>query len=349
MQVVTYSDLRQRVKDAGLLERSGWKSLPLALIAVALGAIALAVAIVAPGPWSLIAAPLLAVFWMQLGFVGHDTGHNQVFPRTQNNQALGLFCFPLLLGMCFRPWVIKHNLHHAETNVLDADPDIDHPLLAFTEEAARARRGVARWIVRYQAYLYLALAMFTTLAFRVDAWRYALKLSEPAQNSTRYAGERKIELLLLIANAVVWVAIPVLLLGAARWLPIFVLGQLLLGVNMAFVFAPNHKGMPIFTEETRLTFVEQQVLTSRNVYGGPIVDFLYGGLNYQIEHHLFPTMPRQNFAACQKIVKAYCHDVGLAHAEESVIGSCKSLFTALDDIGKLALLPAPTSEGSLVH
>src|SRR5439155_1532294 len=99
---------------------------------------------------------------------------NGVFAMTEDNRRFGLFCFPLVLGMAFRPWVIKHNLHHAETNVVENDPDIQHPLLAFTEEAAREREGFRRWIVRYQAYLYPFMALFATTTFRIDAWRYAL-------------------------------------------------------------------------------------------------------------------------------------------------------------------------------
>ncbi|HEX5417830.1 MAG TPA: fatty acid desaturase, partial [Chloroflexota bacterium] len=260
----TYTDLRQRVKAAGLLEHRARKSLPLALIIVVLGAAAAGLLIAAPGAWRFLAAPLLALFWLQLGFFGHDSGHNQVFARTAHNRLLGLLCMPLSLGMCFRPWVIKHNLHHAETNVLEADPDIDHPLLAFTEDAARSRHGLARWIVRYQAYAYLGLALFATLGFRIDSWRYALQLGDPPQSNDKYDGERRIELLLLVVNAVVWLVLPSLLLGPGRWLPVFLVGQMILGVNMAMVFAPNHKGMPMFTEDTRLGFLEQQVLTSRN-------------------------------------------------------------------------------------
>lgn len=337
IQTETYTDLRRRVKAAGLLDHRAQKSLPLALITLSLGVLAVAFVVAAPGAWRLIAAPILSLFWLQLGFFGHDSGHNQVFARTAYNRILGMLCMPLSLGMCFRPWVIKHNLHHAETNVIEADPDIDHPLLAFTEEAARSRRGLARWVVRYQAYAYPGLALFATLGFRIDSWRYALQIGKRPQVNSKFDRERRVELLLLVVNAVLWLVLPTLLLGAGRWLPIFVLGQMILGVEMAFVFAPNHKGMPMFTEETRLGFLEQQVLTSRNVFGGPLVDFFYGGLNYQIEHHLFPTMPRQNFPACRDIVKAFCRDINLAYAEETVVGSYKELFQSLDELGKLAI------------
>src|SRR5207244_3718576 len=219
-----------------------------------------------------------------------------------------------------------HNLHHAETNIIDSDPDLQNPLLAFTEEAARERRGALRWLVRYQAYAYPLLALFATASFRIDAWRYALGLSSSYQNNDKFVDERRLELGLLAINLVLWLIVPTVLLGPVVWLSIFVLAQMLLGVQLAFVFAPNHKGMPTFTEETRLTFLDQQVLTSRNVSPGLLVDFMYGGLNYQVEHHLFPTMPRRNFAACRQIVRRFCAEIGLAYTEASVVQSCRSLF-----------------------
>jgi len=333
-----YSSLRAQIQGMGLLDRTGWNSLPLAVIAVSLGAIGLAVVAVAPSAWRFAAVPFLALFWMQLGFFGHDAGHNQVFARTEDNRRLGLLCMPLILGISFRPWVIKHNLHHAETNVIESDPDVDHPLFAFTEEAARARRGLARWIVRYQAYAYPLLALFATVGFRIDAWRYAVGAWSPTR-SDRYDVERRVELGLLIANLVLWVVVPSTLLGPTRWLPTFVIAQMLLGVNMAFVFAPNHKGMPMLDGESQLTFLDRQVLTSRNVFGGRVVDFLYGGLNYQIEHHLFPTMPRCHLPACREIVRTFCGEVGLSYTEVTVIGAFRSLFVALDEIGQLACAP----------
>jgi fatty acid desaturase len=341
---MTYQDLRHQVQAAGLLERSGWNSLRLALIAFTLAVASIATLALAPGAWRIAAAPLLALFWMQVGFFGHDAGHNGVFPVTEHNRQLGLFCLPLVLGMAFRPWVIKHNLHHAETNILEADPDIQHSFLAFTEEAARERRGPVRWLVRYQAYLYPILALFATAGFRIDAWRYALGGSAVVQNSDKYDRERRLELVLLGLNLVLWLAIPSLILGVGLWLPTFVAAQMLLGLHMALVFAPNHKGMPTYSDTTRLPFLEQQVLTSRNVNGGPVVDFLYGGLNYQVEHHLFPTMSRRRFAECRTIVRRFCQDVGLAYTEESVLESFKSIFTSLDDIGRCITSETPPTK-----
>ena len=77
------------------------------------------------------------------------------------------------------------------------------------------------------------------------------------------------------------------------------------GIYMGSVFAPNHKGMPILDSETEMDYLHMQTLTARNVQGSPLADFWYGGLNYQIEHHLFPNMPRNNLKKAQVIVVVF--------------------------------------------
>ena len=87
------------------------------------------------------------------------------------------------------------------------------------------------------------------------------------------------------------------------------------GLCLGGSFAPNHKGMPIVPPTMKIDFLRRQVLMSRNVRGGPFVDFAMGGLNYQIEHHLFPSMPRPNLKRVQPIVREYCAEHEVTYAE----------------------------------
>jgi fatty acid desaturase len=68
----------------------------------------------------------------------------------------------------------------------------------------------------------------------------------------------------------------------------------------------THKGMPVLPPEARPDFLRRQVLTSRNISGDRLTSFLMGGLNYEIEHHLFPSMPRPNLRSAQRIVRPFC-------------------------------------------
>jgi fatty acid desaturase len=95
----------------------------------------------------------------------------------------------------------------------------------------------------------------------------------------------------------------------------------LFGLYLGCAFAPNHKGMPTLTQADQLDFLRRQVLTSRNVAGSHLVDWLLGGLNYQIEHHLFPNMPRPNLRHAQPLVQAFCQQHNLPYAQASLVGS----------------------------
>src|SRR5205085_1628865 len=75
------------------------------------------------------------------------------------------------------------------------------------------------------------------------------------------------------------------------------------GFYMGCSFAPNHKGMPPLTDEEEKDYLRRQVLTSRNVRGGVLTDWTLGGLNYQIEHHLFPSMPRPSLRLAKPVVE----------------------------------------------
>ncbi len=321
----SYAELRRRVIAAGLLDSSyGYYALLASVLAAGLVGVA-ALLVFLPGWGDVVAVALLALVMVQFGFLVHDAGHMQIFRSVRNNRIVGLICAPMLLGVSFEAWVDKHNAHHAHVNEVDDDPDINHPLIAFTPEQAAERTGWTRWLVRYQGRLYFVLAMFATIGFRADAWMHVIR--------GRGRASTRIELACIIVNHIVWLIIPSVLLGPGRWLPVFFITQLIVGVYMVSVFAPNHKGMP-FIRGRRPTFLEQQVLTARNVNAGPIGDLFYGGLNYQIEHHLFPNVARNRMPELRQIVKPFCHEVGLSYEENDPITAYRLLIWQLEAIGR---------------
>jgi fatty acid desaturase len=113
----------------------------------------------------------------------------------------------------------------------------------------------------------------------------------------------------------------------------------LFGLYLGCCFAPNHKGMPMLEEGKEPDYLRRQVLTSRNVRGSRVVDFLMGGLNYQIEHHLFPSMPRPNLRRAQPLVRAFCAEPGISYRESSVFGSYREALRHLHKAG-VPLRPA---------
>jgi fatty acid desaturase len=236
-------------------------------------------------------------------------------------------CWSLVLGIGFWYWNDRHNRHHAETNDLDADPDLQWAgLVRYTESAARDRPPRLRWLARHQAVLGPILTLALPFAFRVEGWQFALK--------TMRGPRQYLEIGLLALSILGW-TLPALLLGWG-WLGTFVLAQALAGLYLALAIAPNHKGMPIWPAGTELSFLERQVLSSRNITPGPVADFVLGGLNYQIEHHLFPTMPRVHFGRARAIVKPFCQAYGLAYDEMGALASYGLVLATLQRVGKAA-------------
>ena len=105
------------------------------------------------------------------------------------------------------------------------------------------------------------------------------------------------------------------------------------GVCLGAAFAPNHKGMPLVPRTMKLDFLRRQVLMSRNIRGGVLVDFAMGGLNYQIEHHLFPSMPRPTLRRVQPIVREYCALHGVNYTEVGLFTSYKIVVDYLNNVG----------------
>jgi fatty acid desaturase len=142
-----------------------------------------------------------------------------------------------------------------------------------------------------------------------------------------------VEALLLLLHFVGYVTALFLVLSPLQAAVFVVVQQGLFGLYLGCSFAPNHKGMPTLSEAEELDFLRTQVLTSRNVRGSRLVDFLLGGLNYQIEHHLFPNMPRPNLRHAQPLVRAFCSQHDLPYTEATMFGSYAEALRHLHSVG----------------
>jgi fatty acid desaturase len=325
----TYAELRRTIAGAGLLERAysyyAWRGgLSFALLGFAVCA-----AFVLPVGlgWIVLTSVLLAFGSVQVALVGHDAGHLAIFTSTRMNHLLGWVCWSLVLGIGFWYWYDRHNRHHASTNDLATDPDLQWAsMVAYSDGVLHGRARHRRWLIRHQAALGPLYTLGLAFAFRVESWAFAWR---------RLQGPRRLaELLALLSSVLVWLA-PVGILGAA-WLLTFVLGQILAGLYLALAIAPNHKGMPTWMTADTPSFIERQVLSSRNVQPHPITDFVFGGLNHQIEHHLFPTMPRVHFGRARAIVKPFCLAHGLAYVEMDAFASYRLVVSELRRVSRKA-------------
>ena len=135
------------------------------------------------------------------------------------------------------------------------------------------------------------------------------------------------------AHFILYLALVFTFLSVWQGLLFIVIHQALTGLYLGSIFAPNHKGMMILDKDSKMGFLQRQVLTARNIYAGPITDFWYGGLNYQIEHHLFPSMPRNKLKETQQIVKAFCQEHEIPYHETTMVQCFKEILQYLREIG----------------
>jgi fatty acid desaturase len=91
--------------------------------------------------------------------------------------------------------------------------------------------------------------------------------------------------------------------------------------------------MTVLPRDSRIDFFRRQVLTSRNVSGGRLASFAMGGLNYQIEHHLFPSMPRPNLHKVRPIVQNFCANNDVDYNEVSILRAWRIVATYLNRVG----------------
>jgi fatty acid desaturase len=322
-----YAALSRQVRQAGLLDRRpryyAWK-ITLTAAAVVLGWAAFAA--IGNSWWQLADAVFLAVAFAQLAFLGHDAGHSQVFSSRRANTVLGVACGNLGTGISHAWWTGKHNRHHAHPNTEGADPDIMLSVLAFSGPRARAARGIQRLIFRWQAYLFVPLLFLEALGLHASSIR---TVAGPGCRNRAW------EVTLLAAHFAAYLGAVFFVLPPVKAVVFILVQQGLLGFYLGCSFAPNHKGMPILAASDDTDFLRRQVLTSRNVDGSWLTDFALGGLNYQIEHHLFPSMPRPNLRRAQGLVVAFCADRDVPYAQTSLLGSYAQALGHLAAVGRL--------------
>jgi fatty acid desaturase len=323
-----FAALSGLVARAGLLRpRPGYYVARIGLVASLYLAGWVAFVLIGNSWYQLILAPCLAVVFAQLALVSHDIAHRQVFRTRRVSEIAGLVAGNIGIGMSYGWWMDKHTRHHANPNHEERDPDVAPDALVWSTRQADAARGMARLLGAWQAYLFFPLLTLEALSLCVSSVR-ALR-SRP---SMRY---RRTEAALLLLHFIGYLGIVLLVLSPAR-AAVFVAVHLgLFGVYLGCTFAPNHKGMPMLTDtDERPDFLRRQVLTSRNVRGGPFVDVLLGGLNYQIEHHLFPSMPTPNLRRAAPIVREYCAQIGVPYADAGLVDSYRQALRYLHAAGE---------------
>lgn len=324
--VSTYTELIAEVRQSGLLERRrGFYVRRVALCVAAFVGVWAAVVVIGDSWWQLLPAVALAVVSTQIGFLGHDGAHRQMFSSAAANEWTARIVAGAFAGLSLHWWRAKHNRHHKAPNKIGVDPDIESGPLAFVPADATDRTGFYRWFTRRQGWLFFPLVTLEGVALHAHSVRGLL--------GTTPVAHRSVELGLITARLLFGVVVPVMVMSPPIAITFIVTHLALFGVLLGCSFAPNHKGMPLVPRNMKVDFLHRQVVMSRNIRGGRFLDFMMGGLNYQIEHHLFPSMPRPHLAKVQPLVRAHCLRHGVPYTETSLIASYGIVIRYLNQAG----------------
>ncbi len=322
-----YAQLSAEIRELGLLRRAyGYYWTKIIGAVTVLAALGTAFVVLGDTWWQLVLAAVLGIALTQTAFVGHDAAHRQIFASSRLNEWTSLIIVNLLLGMSHGWWTSKHSRHHANPNKVGKDPDIDRGLLAWTpEHSARRRSRVGSWLSARQGWLFFPVLLLLGLSLHISGIR-ALLGSRPMKR-------RRIELGMIALRLGGYATVVFVVLPPGKAALFLVIQLAAFGLYMGSAFAPNHKGMPILAAGSSLDFMHRQVLMSRNIRGGRFMDTFLGGLNYQIEHHLFPSMPRTSLRRAQPVVRAFCERHGITYTEKGLLTSYGIVIAYLNRVG----------------
>lgn len=321
-----FTDLARIIKDAGFMRRRyGYYWTKLIAVPVAFAAAIALFVWIGDSWWQMFTAVGFAVLFTQTAFLGHDAAHRQIFRSGKWNDWTSLILGGFV-GMSYGWWQHKHTRHHANPNQIGVDPDIDLPVVAFTpEQAMRRRPAFFRWVIGHQGYFFFPILLLEGLSLHASSL-HRVFAKEPLAH-------RSVEIVALAVRILGFLALVILVLSPDK-AAVFLGIQLgLFGFYMGMSFAPNHKGMPLVPKGVKLDFLSRQVLMSRNIRGSRVIDVAMGGLNYQIEHHLFPSMPRPHLRRAAPIIEAYCRDHDVPYTQTTLLHSYVIVFQYINRVG----------------
>ncbi|MEV0952618.1 acyl-CoA desaturase [Promicromonospora sp. NPDC050249] len=325
-QTNDYFDLAERATAAGLMgRRVGWYAARAAFLAAGLALAFTLLLTLGDTWWQLAVAVLFGIVFTQGAFLGHDAGHLQIFRSGRHNEWAARIIANLVVGLSHGWWARKHNKHHGNPNVIGKDGDIATGALVFVPGEEVGRTGFMGWVTRHQGYLFFPMLMLFGPVLHATAVQ--------SLATTPAIKHRAAEGVLIGVRLIGFPTLVFLTLGPALGAAFMAVQLATFGLYMGATFAPNHKGMPLLPKDLKIDFLRRQVLTSRNIRGGWFTDIAMGGLNYQIEHHVFPRMASVNLKQVRPIVQAFCAERDIPYTETGLFESYGIITAYLNRVG----------------
>jgi len=295
-----------------------------------------------------LAAIMLAIFWQQIAFIGHDCGHNGVFCNRDQDSKLGLFIANFLTGITGDWWKATHNVHHAVPNSIYDDPDIAHlPFFAVTprffdsiyhtfHHRVMLFDAVARNVlVPYQHILYYPIMCFAR--FNLYAQSLIRIIKEP------YVEKRSHELISVLGFYCWYILLVSYLNSGIMILAFTLLAHACAGIlNVQITI--SHFAMPI--NEGRESdyggdFYRRNIIASMDISCSTWMDWFHGGLQFQTLHHVYPRMPRGNVRKSQPFIVALCKKHGIPYKIVSFFDGNMDVINCLRETAQKANIWSP--------
>ncbi|PIA34432.1 hypothetical protein AQUCO_03700001v1 [Aquilegia coerulea] len=329
-----YRKLVAEFSKAGLYDKKGHHILFSLTFVTILMAISVMGVLCSDKTWAhLASAAVLGLLWMQIGFVGHDSGHYNIMLTPKLNRFMQIFTGNCITGISIGWWRWTHTAHHIAVNSLDYDPDLQHiPFLAVSSDIFSSLTSkfygrkmtfdpIARFLISFQHWTFYPVMAVARI--NLFAQSFILLLSK------RPVTDRALELLGLM---VFWCWYSLLLACLPNW------GERAMYVAMSFAvsgiqhiqFCLNHFSAHTYIGPPRANdWFEKQTKGSIDISCSTWMDWFHGGLQFQIEHHLFPRLPRCHLRKISPFVKELCRKHNLPYISVSFFEANKMTIATL--------------------
>ena len=325
-----FAALLTTVREAGLLrKRRTFYILTFASVTLLTVAAWFGFALIGDSWFTLIIAAVLGILFTQYAFLAHEAAHRQVFESGKANDLSGRIIADLLVGISYSWWMNKHTRHHGNPNTQGKDPDIEPDFILFQkEDAAKVGNKIGAMFYRRQGFFFFPILLLEGINLHRQAFITVFSKGK--------VDKRALEIVLLLVRNLSYLAVVFTFLPLGMAFAFVGVQLAVFGLYMGTSFAPNHIGMRILPADSKVDFLRRQVLTSRNVTGGWVMNHFMGGLNYQVEHHLFPSMPRPHLRKANEIVKEYCLARNIEYSENNYLDAQAIVLAYLNKVGLVA-------------
>jgi fatty acid desaturase len=320
-----FNDLLTEVTNKGCYKRTYGKYLLLTIFTILGLSLSLFFVTQIDSLWlQILNAVVFAFLSVQLGLIGHDLSHGGVFNSKTLNRNLALVVWGLGCGLSEGRWFYKHNAHHQSPNHIGHDPDLEIPFVFSHEQADTYSHLYKKWIFPHQHIIFWFGLWFVYPYNIMNSMGYLFK---------DISFRSIVEMFLMAVHFVFIFGFTFYFLPTTLAIVFNLVTFLVMGAYMGLIFAPNHKGEDMLEADKTYNWVHQITLT-RNIYPSLLVSYFLGGLEHQVEHHLFPTMPRFKYAKARIIVENFCKAKNLPYHQTTWLESLQQIHLSLKEEAK---------------